>query len=127
MVNRKLMKDLEARTFESFGALSAFIRNRYQLSLRSLARTLGMNDSTASYLLQIEKGPNKEIQSPRIIARYAQEFGISLAYLIKIDTSDQRSRLENWIQARELKVREHLRKDPHKYPYWRYSCRNESS
>lgn len=102
-IDRKLMRDLESRTFHSFGALSKMLRKKKSLSLMALACEMGFKPSASVYIHRIER--NVEFQSPLMVARYANFFGLPVNYVLEIDTNDLYRRLKNRIETRAKKVR----------------------
>ena len=103
MVNRKLMADLESRTFRSFGELARYLRQNSQISQRQLAHAMGFGSATAPYIHQVEWG--REVPSPRLIAGYARYFHVGLSSLLALDAKDAYSHLAVRLAAKAQKAR----------------------
>lgn len=103
-VDRKLMRDLESRTFKTFGELAKYLRERACLDRRALARAMGFKESYGVYIRQVEIG--QDLQSASMLASYTKYFHLALPYLLDVDAKDFFLRLDLRLRNRVQKVRE---------------------
>ena len=99
-IDRALMKDLESRTFDSFGELAIYLRESVaHMKREELGRAMGYKyRSGGAFIQQVEN--NTRRQSPGMIAGYAQYFNINLLYICNIEAIEIRRQSEKDIIKR---------------------------
>ena len=79
-VDPTLMKDLETRTFESFGSLARYLRERTGLAPTTLARKMGLGRGYGSVIRNVEEG--RRLPSVNLVPRYLRYFDLSPSYVL---------------------------------------------
>jgi len=109
MVKRKFIKDLESRTWNSFGELAQFLRQHDGLGFLGLARQMGYpSRSFAAYIQQIEQG--KKEPSAVLTARYARHYRLPQKLVLNAYSRGLSSRMKRQLEQTTNYLQEEIKR-----------------
>ena len=110
MVDRELIAHLRRSRINSFGQLSARIREHYKIDEDQLAKMLCLPSSYRDKFTIDLIEREVELQTPREVAAYAVRFGLPLDFIVALDGLDFIRHMGKEKEARAVHAQEVARR-----------------
>jgi len=117
-INRKLMKNLEARMeqFRGFGDLALFLREQQGITRNRLACEMGYTHGYAHHLKALEE--SNVLGSPALLRKYSEFFHINPKIIADLDDHDLERLYRSRQKGRRLAIVKGDRSPRGPYPGW---------